>query len=77
MLGIPDSRLDEVAAAVVVGANGADWQAVLREMRARLASFKMPKFIYTADELPMTATNRVQRAVLRERILGGKLTRVA
>jgi acyl-coenzyme A synthetase/AMP-(fatty) acid ligase len=37
----------------------------------------MPKFIYTADELPMTATNRVQRAVLRERIVGGKLTRVA
>ena len=77
VLGVPDSRLDEVAAAVVVGANGTDWQAVLREMRTRLAGFKMPKFIYTADELPMTATNRVQRAVLRERIVGGKLTRVA
>jgi acyl-coenzyme A synthetase/AMP-(fatty) acid ligase len=49
---------------------------VLREMRTRLAGFKMPKSIYTADELPMTATNRVQRAVLREWIADGKLTRV-
>jgi fatty-acyl-CoA synthase len=77
VLGIPDARLDEVAAAVVVGANGADWPAVLREMRTRLAGFKMPKSIYMADELPMTATNRVQRAVLREWIVGGKLRRVA
>jgi acyl-CoA synthetase (AMP-forming)/AMP-acid ligase II len=77
VLGIPDARLDEVAAAVVVGAQRADWPEVLREMRVRLAGFKMPKSIYTADELPMTATNRVQRAVLREWIVGGKLTRVA
>jgi acyl-CoA synthetase (AMP-forming)/AMP-acid ligase II len=77
VLGVPDARLDEVAAAVVVGARDTDWPAVLREMRTRLAGFKMPKSIYTADELPMTATNRVQRAVLREWIVGGKLTRVA
>jgi len=76
VLGIPDARLDEVATAVVVGASGTDWQVVLREMRTRLAGFKMPKSIYTADELPMTATNRVQRAVLREWIADGKLTRV-
>lgn len=77
VLGIPDARLDEVAAAVVVGASGTDWPVVLREMRKRLAGFKMPKSIYTADELPLTATNRVQRAVLRDWIVAGKLTRVA
>ena len=77
VLGIPDTRLDEVAAAVVVGAQGTDWQAVLREMRTRLAGFKIPRSIYTADELPLTATNRVQRALLREWIVAGKLTRVA
>ena len=37
--------------------------------------FRRP--IYTADALPMTATNRVQRAVLREWIVSGKLERVA
>jgi fatty-acyl-CoA synthase len=77
VLGIPDARLDEVAAAVVVGAGETDWQAVLGRMRTRLAGFKMPRSIYTADDLPMTATNRVQRAVLREWIVGGKLRRVA
>lgn len=77
VLGVPDARLDEVAAAVVVGAPGADWQAVLAHMRGRLAGFKMPRAIYTADALPMTATNRVQRAVLREWIAGGKVRRVA
>ncbi|MFO1398671.1 MAG: class I adenylate-forming enzyme family protein [Burkholderiales bacterium] len=77
VLGVPDPRLDEVAAAVVVGTPVVDWQTVLSEMRTRLAGFKMPKSIYTADELPMTATNRVQRAVLREWIVGGRLRRVA
>ena len=77
VLGVPDARLDEVAAAVVVGADGTDWQAVLARMRSRLAGFKMPRQIYTTDTLPMTATNRVQRAVLRELIVAGKLDRVA
>jgi acyl-CoA synthetase (AMP-forming)/AMP-acid ligase II len=77
VLGVPDARLDEVAAAVVVGAAGADWPAVLAQMRSRLAGFKMPRAIYTADALPMTATNRVQRTVLREWIVAGRVQRVA
>jgi len=77
VLGVPDERLEEIPAAVVVGADGVDWGAALLEMRARLAGFKMPKSIYTADELPMTATNRVQRAVLRDWIVAGRLKRIA
>ena len=77
MLGVPDARLDEVAAAVVVGATIDDWPAVIDELRTRLAGFKMPRSIYAADALPLTATNRVQRAVLRDWIVNGKLTRVA
>ena len=63
--------------AMVVGTALTDWPGVLSTLRARLAGFKVPRSIYTADELPMTATNRVQRAVLREWIASGKLTRVA
>ena len=76
VVGVPDERLDEVAAAVVVGVRPGRLAAVLREMRTRLAGFKMPKSIYTADELPMTATNRVQRATLRQWIGQSRLTRV-
>jgi fatty-acyl-CoA synthase len=77
VLGLPDPRLEEVPAAVVVGAERVDWNAALSRMRARLAGFKMPRAVYTADELPITATNRVQRAVLRDWIAAGRLTRVA
>jgi len=77
VVGVPDARLDEVPAAVIVGTSVTDWTGVLATLRTRLAGFKVPRSIYTAAELPMTATNRVQRAVLREWIASGKLTRVA
>ena len=41
----------------VVVAATCDWQAVLASCASRLAGFKMPRQIYTADALPMTATN--------------------
>jgi fatty-acyl-CoA synthase len=75
VLGMPDARLDEIPAAVVVGSRVRDWQKVMSELRSRLAGFKVPTAIYTAEELPMTATNRVQRATLREWIQRGKLQR--
>ena len=75
-LGLPDDRLDEVVAAVLVSPRVTDWRAVLASLRARLAGFKVPRAIYVADSLPITATNRVQRATLRERIARGELQRV-
>ena len=41
-----------------------------------MAGFKMPKSIYTAEALPMTATKRVQREVLRAWTADGRLARV-
>ena len=77
VLGIPDARLDEVPAAVIVGATTADWPQVLRDLRHALAGFKIPKAVYRAQQFPLTATNRVQRAVLKDWIVSGKLERVA
>lgn len=76
VLGVPNARLDEVPAAVVVGAPDVEWAAVLQSLRAHLAGFKIPREIYLADSFPTTATNKVQRAVLKEMIAGDKLTRV-
>jgi acyl-CoA synthetase (AMP-forming)/AMP-acid ligase II len=75
-LGIPDDRLDEVVAAVLVAPRVTDWKAISAQLRERLAGFKVPRAIYVADSLPITATNRVQRATLRERIARGELPRV-
>jgi fatty-acyl-CoA synthase len=77
VLGMPDPRLDEVPTAVVVASGAADWPRVLLELRGTLAGFKIPRAVYTAPQLPLTATNRVQRAVLRDWINEGKLERVA
>ena len=78
VLGVPDARLDEVAAAVVVGAQRRRLAGCARATCARGSpASRCRASIYVADALPMTATNRVQRAVLREWIVAGKLRRVA
>ena len=77
VLGVPNLRLDEVPAAVIVGAPEAvEWTEVLQSLRAHLAGFKIPREIYLADSFPTTATNKVQRAILKEMIAGDKLVRV-
>jgi len=77
VLGVPDARLDEVPTAVVVGSEVSDWPQVLAGLRGTLAGFKIPRAVYSAPQFPLTATNRVQRAVLRDWIVAGKLQRVA
>ena len=76
VLGIPDGRLDEVPAAVIAGAASADWSRVLGDLRTKIAGFKIPRAVYHAHQFPLTATNRVQRTVLREWIVAGDLERV-
>lgn len=76
VLGVPDARLDEVPAAVVVGAEDHDWHAVLAKLRARLAGFKMPRAVYAASEFPVTATNKVRRAELKGWVINNKLKRL-
>ncbi len=75
-LGVPDARLDEVVAAVLVAPRVDDWTALLAELKRRLAGFKLPRAIYIAESLPITATNRVQRATLKTWIEQGQLQRV-
>jgi fatty-acyl-CoA synthase len=77
VLALPDARLDEVVSAVVV-CNDAlhNWTEVLNQLRQRLAGFKVPKSIYITDVLPMTATNRVQKDVLKTQIAHQQLKRV-
>lgn len=76
VLGMPDARLDEVPAAVLVRPATSDWAGAMAQLRERLAGFKIPRAVYVADELPITATNRVQRATLRTWIEEERLQRV-
>jgi acyl-CoA synthetase (AMP-forming)/AMP-acid ligase II len=72
VIGVPDIKWGEIPIAVVVpvtGAtiHGAELTAFARE---RLASYKLPKRIEVADDLPRNASNKVLRRVLRQQYAG-------
>jgi fatty-acyl-CoA synthase len=65
VVGIPDARMGEVGCAVVIPVPDAefDGEALLSFCSARLARYKVPKFILpmSTEELPLTATGKVQK----------------
>jgi acyl-CoA synthetase (AMP-forming)/AMP-acid ligase II len=73
VVGIPDERLLEVAAAFVEllpGYEGTTEQELIEHCKGRIASFKVPRLIrfIGTDEWPMSAT-KLQRFKLRDRLL--------
>jgi len=63
---------DEVMLAIVPDGSGAfDRAAVLEHADRLLPRFARPRFVELMDELPKTATGKVQRAVLRKRGTAG------
>ncbi|MCZ7528555.1 MAG: AMP-binding protein [Acidimicrobiia bacterium] len=76
VLGVPDERWGEELAAVVRRAPGhedvtaAELRAFVRE---RLAAQKAPRVCAFVDRMPLTPSGKIQKFVLRERLLGGEL----
>ncbi|MFQ5690817.1 MAG: AMP-binding protein [Gemmatimonadota bacterium] len=72
VFGIPDARLGEQVACAIVRRPGSDLSADALEafLRGRIARVKIPKRIEFVDELPLTASGKVQRYVLAERFGG-------
>ncbi|HEX9325600.1 MAG TPA: fatty acid--CoA ligase family protein, partial [Reyranella sp.] len=69
VVGYPDARLNEVAAAFVIAADGApsvDPAAVHRHCYGRVASFKIPRHVFIVESFPMTPSGKVQKVKLRE-----------
>ena len=59
--------------AFVVLVKGSDPSAagpdtILESLRARLVHYKCPREIHFVEELPKTATGKIQRFLLRERV---------
>ena len=67
VVGIPDTRLSEVACSYVVLEAGASASAedLVGDWRGSIASFKIPRHVLFLDELPMTPTGKVQKFKLR------------
>jgi fatty-acyl-CoA synthase len=68
VVGRPDERWGEVPVAFVTtrGADAVDPAELRGFLRGRLAGFKLPKAVQVVDELPKTATGKIQKFVLRE-----------
>jgi len=73
-IGLTDDRWGEIGCAVVVPVPGVSLteDEVLARCRARLARFKVPKKVVlrSADQLPTTATGKVQKFRLVEQLQG-------
>jgi|SRR5665213_3512484 len=69
VFGVPHPDYGEGVTAMVVRAAGEedlDEHAVLKALKDRLASYKLPKRILFATELPQNALGKVQKHVLRD-----------
>ncbi|MCD2194611.1 AMP-binding protein [Actinomycetospora endophytica] len=71
VVGLPDDHWGEIVAAAVVlrdgGAPGVE-EALRAHCRERLSSFKVPERWFVVDELPMTASGKVQKFALRDQL---------
>ena len=67
VVSVPDPRLSEVPVAFVIPRAGRtrEPEDLLEFCRGRIAGFKIPRRCFLVDELPMTASGKVQRFRLR------------
>jgi fatty-acyl-CoA synthase len=76
IIGVPDEKWGEQVAAVIqlVSSEEPPSPAELHDYcRAHLAAYKTPKLWSFVDQFPLTATGKIQKFVLRERVGKGEL----
>jgi len=69
VVGVPHPDFGEGVIAVVIAKPGAavDGNAIVAELKTKIANFKVPKQVFVEHELPRNAMGKVQKNVLRER----------
>jgi acyl-CoA synthetase (AMP-forming)/AMP-acid ligase II len=72
VVAMSDERLGEVGAAFVELRCGeeATSDGIISWSREQMANYKVPRLVEIVDELPMTASLKVQKDVLRDRVKG-------
>ena len=66
VIGIPDGKWGEMVTALVVADGDVTGEDLVAHCRTRLAGYKCPKRVDFVDELPRTATGKLQKFKLRE-----------
>ena len=72
LVGVPHPDFGEVGVAVVIAKPGALLapEAIVSELKSRLANFKIPKKCFVVPELPRNTMGKVQKNLLRDRYKG-------
>jgi malonyl-CoA/methylmalonyl-CoA synthetase len=66
VIGVPHPDFGEAVVAVITPAGRPDPEALIRELKGRIAGFKVPKRVIVVTELPRNAMGKVQKKLLRE-----------
>ncbi len=70
VVGLPDERLGELVCACIVADEPLDLADIVAFLRTReLATYKLPQAIRVIDAIPMTASGKLRKAVLRDAIV--------
>ena len=72
VVGVPHPDFGEVGVAIVIAKPGAtlDGDAIVAELKAKLANFKIPKRCFIVAELPRNTMGKVQKNLLRDQYKG-------
>jgi fatty-acyl-CoA synthase len=75
VVGLPDERLGEVVGAFIRSAPGEtpDQEELFAYLREHASPQKTPKHWFLMDEFPLTGSGKIQKYVLREQWLDGKI----
>ncbi|HSO97800.1 MAG TPA: AMP-binding protein [Solirubrobacteraceae bacterium] len=71
VVGVPDERYgEEIAALVIARESGTiDSEAVREFCRGKIAHYKIPRYVISVDEFPMTVTGKIQKFKLRDQAI--------
>ena len=71
VVGLPDPKMGEELCAWVCLAPGerADEDEIRAYCRGQIAHFKIPRYVRFVDEFPMTVTGKVQKFIIRDRMM--------
>ena len=72
VIGVPHPDFGEVGVAVVIAKSGASMkpEAIVADLKAKLANFKIPKRCFVVAELPRNTMGKVQKNLLRDQYKG-------
>jgi len=74
VVGVPDPQFGEIVCAWVVTAAGSaiDAEQIRAFCRGQLAHYKVPAIVRLVDQLPMTASGKVQKFMMRQAMTAGE-----